>query len=283
MYNKDSLKPRNGRKLNNVIAVLMSALLATGVMIGCGSDTGGTKNSDSAGGTSNVAAAETVNDSATEVSTNEAEDELPPQAYKTTEERQAQHVLDLDLKPMHSNQFLMIEEVINEPEEGWEVNSEIKLLNCDYIKLKGTLYETNLYDEPATDLVYFPGDELPEGYEVNVTEDYEVVVVDAGLIPGHVDSLCVSYIATDENTEVVYEEGIGFIWNKPDGSTRDEMFEEYGRYVCKPSFTPGMYVMLEPPGIYDLVNVYYVTQLLTKEDLEKLPAETTIAHGVGHY
>jgi hypothetical protein len=295
MYNKDSLKPNKGRKLNNVIAVLMSALLATGVMIGCGSkavDPGGGTDAETDVGNVEANVGETETDSVIvaedTVSENSAED-LPPLAYKTVEERQAQHVLDEDLKPMGTHAFLMIEDVINEPDEGWEAAAK-DALNNDYLKLKGTLYEVNYYDEPAIDLVYFPGDELPEGYSVDVTEDYEAIVTDSERIgEGHEFEKLSTLLAIEKDGEIAYEFGIGFkdrfeIPEKDYDLNREEFVAKYGHFTSDVTIEPGMYVILHRPTVIGGISSgYYITQALTKEDLEKLPAGTTIAHGVGHY
>jgi hypothetical protein len=99
----------------------------------------------------------------------------------------------------------MIEEVINEPDGGWEsieVPDDVYVTNERYIKLKGTFYETYYYDEPATDLVYFPGDELPEGYEVRITEDYEALVCNF-IDDSQELAYCITFLPVEKNGEVV--------------------------------------------------------------------------------
>lgn len=300
MYNKDSLKPRNGRKLNNVIAVLMSALLATGVMIGCGSDSGGTisndlgevVNNDSGGAVSSNTsiddAAETLNDSSTEVSVNEAG--LPALAYKTAEERQNQKIRHFD----HAgelgrtfNQYFMVEEVDNEPEGGYPEGCS----NCTYLVLKGTLYEIYYYDEPAHDLIYFPGDELPEGYEVRVTEGYTFPIEDLESFgEGHISTFgsgCVTKMS--ESGTVEYDDDnimfFAYTTERQERADKGLPYDDLLPFDCVVLIKPGTYVRIgyDDGRRIDGIPTRELYQYLTKEDLEKLPEGTTIADDVAHY
>lgn len=189
MFNKDSLK----NKKYNVIAVLMSALLAAGILIGCG-----TKAEDPGGGTEAVAESVepvTVESSETadekepvtedvktdEVDNNDTEDILSREKPTVYYENQDGQKFKKDIP---TNQFLLIEEVADPTEDK------------NYVAVKGTLYEVFLDGEPDYDLVYFPGDKLPEGYEVKVTEDYEVALADASYHgEGHSYILGMAYLA----------------------------------------------------------------------------------------
>ncbi|MBQ9443417.1 MAG: hypothetical protein IJU43_03865 [Lachnospiraceae bacterium] len=171
----------NLKKFNNVIAVLMSAIFAAGVLIGCGAK------AEDPGGSEAIAAEKsteeqvivTEDDVITEDVTPE-DDELPPLAYKTVEERMQQGKHKDSTGFDSANRFFMLEEICDTPEGGFPEKSEEGLTysNGDYLKLKGTLYELRYNGRPANSSIYFPGDELPEGYTVEVTEDYEFTPVD---------------------------------------------------------------------------------------------------------
>lgn len=267
------------------IAIIVA--IAVNLIGGCGARV----NSD---GIEEVAVQEDISialSEAEDVDVSEVEEDLPALAYKTSEERQSQRKPVCDQSAMRkynpSNQFLMIEEVINEPEGGWPEGNEVP--NDDCIRLKGTLYEVFFYDEPDYDLVYFPGDELPEGYEVRVTEGYEIALADDDRLgDGHRDVLVSSvYLVTENNEAAEYQRyfnGAKFKEDVPDDIPLNELVREQGPYLFDILLKPGMYVdVLYDDGIKSGGEHYVAFQYLTKEDLEALPEGVTLADNVVHY
>ena len=78
-----------------------------------------------------------------------------------------------------SYHFFRVDEVLEnrEPEIGKDEESSW-IEHSDYLKVKGTLYALYRDGEPCYDRIYYPDQELPEGYSVEVTEDYEMVMAD---------------------------------------------------------------------------------------------------------
>ena len=215
------------------------------------------------------------------------DDDLPALAYKTSEERQNQEKPDPGEHKIRkydfSNQFLMIDEIVDayslydDPDFVWPEDVG-KGANNLYVKIKGTLYEVYFYNEPDYDFVYFPGDELPEGYEVKITEDYELVVLDSPSL-GEDHELrpwTETYLVTENGSgEMEYESFRGFtkFRDYEDPNDPDELAAELvaGK---------GTYVEMVHSKYTD---DYEFFQYLTKEDLEKLPEGTVLADDVAHY
>ncbi|MBQ9443419.1 MAG: hypothetical protein IJU43_03875 [Lachnospiraceae bacterium] len=170
MFSKDSLK----NKKHNVIAVLMSVLLSAGIVIGCSST------AEDPGGSEAIAA---------EKSTEVVETEEPAVVAEEVDESvESVDILDRE-KPKELGYYEQVKDggrteiryedgLINDPlaTNKWLMIEEVANLGRDETKVKGTLYEVFYCGKPDNDLVYFPGDELPEGYEVKETEDYEVIL-----------------------------------------------------------------------------------------------------------
>ena len=283
--------------------MILSAMFG---IAGCGaaeSDVGATKD------TSEVSAVETVSDSKTEVSDNEAVDELPPFAYKTTEERMSQGKTDFYEKSTRgyaSNQFLMVNEVIAKDFDGSDFVEGKQYTSAQYIKLKGTLYEIYYNGKPANTVVYFPGDDLPDGYEVKVTEDYELVGNNWDYneeVNGiKYDSLLTAQYIVEPNIEdpnlMSYARDT---WIAATGKRVYSKNPKYFDGVAMGADTendcdvvvikPGMYfyvmdTSLKPDpllGLETFTRSYDMYQCLTKEDLKNLPEGVTLAEDVVHY
>ena len=305
MYYKDRLNrmpvESGDKREHRMFAMLLSLALGLSVAVGCGAkgtareDTepagtvsgsaGETAESDVRGdtGSGNEVAGAEVN--AKDEAVTEAEEDLPPLAYKTAEERQHQkkpNESEWDMRNIApSNQFFMVEEFINEPEGGWP--EDMKCINDVYVKLKGTLYEVYYYGEPDYDFVYFPGDELPEGYEVKVTEGYELQFADtAELGDGHSDIMasCVYLVTNNEKNKVCYEQF--FSGMKPkEGLDMNTPVKDLGPFPYEQVLQPGTYVDVTyvDAGVSAGYRLY---QYLTEEDLEKLPEDTNL-EGIAHY
>ncbi len=237
MYNKVSLKQKH-----NVIAVLMSALLSAGIIIGCG-----VKANDPGGGSEPVAekveAPEVVSTETAPDVTADTKDEDTKDAETKDAEADvgAENILERE-KPVikddyycdehcPTNKFIMVEEVADPGEDK------------GYVKVKGTLYEVYLDGAPDYDLVYFPGDELPEGYEVKVTEDYEAVLEDWDRFgEGHSIVTGSAYLAKeDASHKISYKYFTGCsIWD----NDLDPNISKDESYPVEPAIEPGMYGML---------------------------------------
>ena len=222
----------NLKKFNNVIAVLMSAIFAAGVVIGCGAK------AEDPGGSVAIAAEKSTEVVETEEPAVVAEEsvdifdrEKPKELgyYEEVKEgdRTENRFVETAVDP--TNKFIMVEEVEDPGKEH-------------YVKVTGTLYEVFFYGEPDNDLVYFPGDELPEGYEVKVTEDYEIALDDyEGAGEGHSTIFGTAYLAEkDSEGKIAYKYRPGCcIWdNDLDPSIPDDK-----SYAVGPAIKPGMYGM----------------------------------------
>ena len=146
-----------------------------------------------------------------------------------------------------TNKFIMVEEVADPGERN------------DYVKVKGTLYEVFFYGSPDYDLVYFPGDELPEGYEVKVTDDYELVLGDDGnLGEGHIWIIGDSYIAEKgDDNKISYKNYPGYTVYENDTDPPVGIIIE-----------PGMYGMLAiDEGRYESEPTTLFVQALLKDQM----------------
>ncbi len=340
MFNKASLKQKH-----NVIAVLMSALLAVGVLMGCGAkaaDPGGS--TETSGEAQPVVLKETEQRGVSEDMVEASEEALPDFAYKTVEDRmkQGRHKSDTQ-NP--SNKFFMIESISTEPLNGYPDNYGEITAPCEefprgvyadsgyYVRYIGTLYELFHDGKPANGSVYFPGDELPEGYTVEVTEGYEFAYHDFYNLDGDgVKMVSTKYVVTDDGTghmsyvgKLDHEEAVlvavdeGDIhltkeevealdneeaenWKADPTYGHDEFIKKAGFHAWGREYTPGMYFQLnqyapmdpeviaisEAAGIehnWEAINSvdYELYQILTKEDMEKLPKGAVLDEDIIHY
>ncbi len=259
----------------------MSALLAAGILIGCGA-TG-----DPGGGSEPVAekveAPEVVStETAPDVTADTKDEDTKDEDTKDAEadvgaenilEREKPVIKDAYNTDEHypTNKFIMIEEVVGEPEEGYGDS----LSHC-YVKIKGTLYEVYLDGVPDYDLVYYPGDELPEGYEVKVTENYETRFSDAkGFGEGHQDILGNAYLAEEEAGVVSYKlhmDGCLFDCDLDPSIPPEES------YAVKPALEPGMYGSLNEYAPTEFFHETFIQYLLK----DQIPEGVELADNVAH-
>ena len=298
MYIKDNLKKLNKK---HVAVMVVSAVLAAGTLIGCGAkaDSGGAEVSTEAVGSDAINLVETEPEGDVEAREGEmvaeasVEDDLPALAYRTVEERMAQGkpgAEDLEKLGLTSNKFMMVEEVCDieelfkDPEFVWPEELH-RSNNSKYIKLKGTLYELYFYDEPEYDLVYFPGDELSEGYEVRETGNFEVVIRDSDYFgEGHSIRVDTNAYPVVENSGTLSYKRFGGAFKVREDIEFDENYlpkDDPNMPASEVVIKPGMYISLIEPGRY--YDAYTIYQILTKEDLEALPEGITLADDVVHY
>ena len=306
MYNKKFFN-------KHVLNALMSVLLAAGVLLaGCGGP-----DRDEAGAAAVVGddtseiSAETTEETETEAeeateAADEPEEDLPALCYKTDEERWWQgKPLGYPKAKEHrectypvyrnenrSNKFFMVNGYTctpksGHPDLGENLENGLNMIGDDYVRLTGTLYEIFFYDKPEYDLVYFPGDELPEGYTVKITEGYELIFRDDHGRDGEELDVCsVRCKVSDDGTGVMsYENDRGGAKDATYGTTPEEMRRLIDTdSVYEWDFNPGEYYeFLEEKPVLDIKKTIDLFRVLTKEDMEALPEGVTIDDNVMHY
>ena len=304
MFIKDSLRHKDTGRIRNVCAVLVVTAMLTALLTGCGTKAA---TLDEATDTAQIrhGGADIAEKPTEQAGTDEAPEKAPDTEladgaraegslmYATAEERQRQPKPDYDIAVRSyeeiylgessdsteqttyrelwgsSNKFFMVDEVMNDEHEYLQDED----ICIDYLRLKGTLYEVYHNDEPEYNFVYFPGDEVPEGYEVRTTENYEMAIADnERLGEGHSHQSAMFFKkAQDTNGKIASEVSYRIYGN---GSTRIM------------HFSPGMYMEVTT----DDTGRYILYQYLTKEDMEELPdgAEFVESYGkpslkVAHY
>lgn len=156
-----------------------------------------------------------------------------------------------------TNKFIMI----NEIEDGEYIN---------YVTVKGTLYEVFLDGEPDYDLVYFPDDELPEGYEVKVTEDYEAELYGDRVPDGS------AFLPTeDKNHKMSYKYYVSCCITTQD---LDPNITLKDAEWVGPAVEPGMYGSLAQYDVDGMSGAEFIQYLLKDQIPEGVELDDDIVH-----